>query len=832
MIFNFLKQLPFLLFLAACQNKNSPNVVIKIPLKTTQSSVEISEELQQSTGLSVGSYQQVQSIFQSECYSCHGQNGANAGNVGDVTNLKSLSDNGYVIRGEAAEKSKLFMRLISGTQPMPPAPKPRLSPEKIATVKNWIESKPQTRTTVDYASVYETIAADFASFSGEEKPNIRYFHLVNRYNSGAPDTVLEQTRRALSKTLNMLSTAGEVSKPIAIDTRNLVYRVNLKAYELDRPETFYTQMLKTIFPILSSEKVEKWFPDPEERDVRKFYGARYKEIFEGRRSESHFIQPERHTFQEGLPVADHPLLKMMAQEMRESAQKIDDASSRVYGGIAESERADSKKCQQEANPAGVQCSYPLPLVRADWFVSQVAGNMRMRIYYHASGLDDDTVTLDAALGIDDVEGFLRDNVQSFNWDNVPKEQKLMRAGFNNSGVSINHRSFERVPLDYLPGRPLWRAYEFKDKSQVKYEKHDLFRFPVGPIFEIGADGEVGYECINMMTDLSTRLDDGTVVRTLSLMDHGLLYPSKLPEGEEPTVVSKLKALPEGDPKREELIAEFKSLFGHTDFNNWRSDDYMKANNGNLPIKEDGLYAGRRMIQCELESSNPLAFRHETLEYLFLRKNGLQSFVNVGLQAQHIDYKIPNQRALESKEALLIPAHDRPELMVVGAPLSCLSCHGQGFIEKEDQVKRYVFEANRPEGVSELFWNKVKEKVSRYHVPFDELKEAMSADNAVLRNALTQAGVDYRDPEPIVETYRTWAIPGMTFSMVAQELELTENDLSRAILYDADLAMILREFKVPNATLKRSEFEKNYRTIMCKVHKSCKTIDSANIIPLQ
>ncbi len=818
------------LFFPACRSKNQPNEVVKITklVKTDDSTqVNMSQTALQSSVLK---------LFESQCYSCHGQSGANSGSIGNILNLEALKEKGLVKVGSPLE-SKLYQRMLSTTQPMPPTG--ILSKDKTELVKAWIEMKPETRQLISYDSVYQAIDEDFKKIKQEDKVNIRYFHLVNNYNSGAPDEVIEQTRKALSKMLNMLSTSAEIVKPVAIDSLNLVYRVDLKKYELDRPETMYTFMLKTIFPSLSAENRAKWLPDPAETEVKNYYGARYKEIFEGKLSEATFVEPDLHTFKKGLPLANHPILLQMARQMREAQQKSDPSSLLGFGKISPVEMNESSRCQQEENPAGITCSNPLPLVRADWFVAQVAGNMRMRIYYHAAGMDDDTVTLDAALGIDDVEGSIYDNDPNFDRDSIPKDQRIIRAGFNNSGVSINHRSFERIALNYVPGRPLWRAFEFKDKLKDQYKKHDLFKYAAGPIFEIGSDGEPGFECINFMTNRFTKLANGTSVRTLALLDHGMFYPSKLPNNAEPRIVQELRAIrsdmavaePTGNAKFNELISEFQDLFGHRDYTKWQSDSYI-SQYGQLPLKSSGLFVGNRMIQCELEESNPVAYRHETLEYLFLKRNGLQAFVNVGLKAEHLDYKIPNQRALENKEALLIPAHDRSELLVVGAPVSCLSCHTQGFIEKEDQVAKYVNESNKPDNVSEEFWNRVKSKIEAFHVPFDELKQQMAKDNEIFRDALGKTGVNYKDPEPIVDTYRSWAIPGMTFAHVAEELQISQKQLKQSMLFDGEVGNLLREFKIPNATIRRAEFEKAYRTLMCKIHQSCKEIDALNIIPNQ
>lgn len=160
-------------------------------------------------------------------------------------------------------------------------------------------------------------------------------------------------------------------------------------------------------------------------------------------------------------------------------------------------------------------------------------------------------------------------------------------------------------------------------------------------------------------------------------------------------------------------------------------------------------------------------------------------------------------------------------MVVGAPLSCLSCHTQGFIEKEDQVSKYIESAPRPQNIGEEFWEKLKRKISSYHVPFDELKAQISKDNDVFRNALNSAGINYKDPEPIVDTYRNWAIPGMTFAQVAEDLEVSQQKLREFMKTNAEVGDLLREFNIPNVTIRRAEFEKAYRKLMCTIHGSCK-----------
>ena len=748
-------------------------------------------------------------LLEAECYSCHGKEGANAGNMGNVLNISSMVEKKLIKFGDA-KGSRLLQRMLDKKQPMPVAG--LLPAEKIRIIEQWILSDtPYNRTPVVFEDVYKLISEDLEKQAN--KVDIRYFQMVNLYNSGAPNSLIQSTRMGLAKMLNMLSTAEKIVKLSPIDDKKLVYRVNLQDYDLHRPETMYTQMLKNQFPRMSNEQKDKWLPDLEERKIENFYGGRFKEVFEGKSSLSEFLKPGEHTFKDGLPFPQNPMLKEMALKMRESGQNPESTKELDW----------TKACQNPKSDYS-DCSSPIPLMRADWFVSQVAANMRMRLYYHVSGMDDDTVTLDAALGIDDVEGFLYSPDPDFNPNNTDKE-KIIRAGFNNSGVSINHRSIERIPLDYSAGRPLWRAYEFKEKS--KFEFADIFDFAAGPFFEISAGGDPGYECITFMSPRYMMV--GTQkVRTLRLLDLGLFYPSKMPDGRDPAIVTRLKNLKETNPlmdsdEANELLTEFEELYHHKDYMNYGAQAYKSAYGGKLPEIDAGELGKQNMIECEAPLATP-TFRHESLEYFFLKKNGMPGFVNVGLKAEHLDYKVPNQRAMEGKNALLIPAYDKPETMVVAAPLSCLSCHAKGYIEKKDMVRDYVSQANYSE--------QVKKKIQYHHVPLDDLKNQMAKDNQVLRTAMSEAEVNIDEPEPIVETYRNWAIPGLNIVQVASELEITPKSLKKLMAEDPKVKKVLKELVIEGSVLKRSEFEHAYYDLMCWIHGSCKEVPKENIIPAQ
>ena len=79
---------------------------------------------------------------------------------------------------------------------------------------------------------------------------------------------------------------------------------------------------------------------------------------------------------------------------------------------------------------------------------------------------------------------------------------------------------------------------------------------------------------------------------------------------------------------------------------------------------------------------PLGFHHDGGENIFNLPNGLQAYMLVDAKGGRID-KGPTAIVSDPK---------RPDRAVING-LSCMSCHNQGMIEKEDQVRKHV-EANR------------------------------------------------------------------------------------------------------------------------------------------
>jgi hypothetical protein len=121
-------------------------------------------------------------------------------------------------------------------------------------------------------------------------------------------------------------------------------------------------------------------------------------------------------------------------------------------------------------PAFEYCSQQtdciLPLVRGDWFVAVAS---RPPLYHQVLQLPETDVELEKQLLVDVQENF--------------RVERVVRAGFNGSGVSRNNRLIERHESAY---GAYWKSYDFAGNVG----RQNLFAYPLGP--GVADDAESGF----------------------------------------------------------------------------------------------------------------------------------------------------------------------------------------------------------------------------------------------------------------------------------------------------------------------------------------------------
>jgi hypothetical protein len=157
-----------------------------------------------------------------------------------VIDLSKLVSGKKVVAREPGN-SKLYKRLTSKTNPMPPEEeKTRPSPADIEVIRQWIEagaSAAQTlvnRQIISEASVTLAIQADLQKLEARARPFIRYFTITHLYNAGFSEDELQTYRHGLSKLINSLSWETGIAKPKAIDREKTIYRIDLRDYRWGR----------------------------------------------------------------------------------------------------------------------------------------------------------------------------------------------------------------------------------------------------------------------------------------------------------------------------------------------------------------------------------------------------------------------------------------------------------------------------------------------------------------------------------------------------------------------------------------------------------------------
>lgn len=89
----------------------------------------------------------------------------------------------------------------------------------------------------DWDQLYALVASDLSGQSADDQPFLRYVSLAERYQDSDCSSALVAERQGLSKLLNSLSISASITQPVATDSGQRLYRIDLRDYDWDRPIT-------------------------------------------------------------------------------------------------------------------------------------------------------------------------------------------------------------------------------------------------------------------------------------------------------------------------------------------------------------------------------------------------------------------------------------------------------------------------------------------------------------------------------------------------------------------------------------------------------------------
>jgi hypothetical protein len=183
---------------------------------------------------------QVQGILDLNCSSCHGA--AGLGGMNYIADLQALIDNGKIVKGDA-DASPVYIALSQQRMPPPAILDQRPSSGEVELIKTWIDGLADVEECsndgefVSFDQVYATMNQDIQRQDAGDRQFIRYLGVVNAFNAGACGAALEREQYALLKTINSLSTETQIRQPQPIDSRSLIYRIDIRDYGWDEAVT-------------------------------------------------------------------------------------------------------------------------------------------------------------------------------------------------------------------------------------------------------------------------------------------------------------------------------------------------------------------------------------------------------------------------------------------------------------------------------------------------------------------------------------------------------------------------------------------------------------------
>lgn len=181
--------------------------------------------------------QEVLGMLDRNCASCH-QAPAALGNLDYVLDIDQLITSGMIKVGDP-ENSTLLLRMKQGNMPPAYITDQRPTAGEIGQVESWIQGLGVAETCepldfMDIDEIWETIQADIISVDADDQPFVRYMTATYASNGGVCGDVLDRQRYGLFKAINSVSTEARIGNPVAIDSQETIYRIDIRDYNWDR----------------------------------------------------------------------------------------------------------------------------------------------------------------------------------------------------------------------------------------------------------------------------------------------------------------------------------------------------------------------------------------------------------------------------------------------------------------------------------------------------------------------------------------------------------------------------------------------------------------------
>ena len=176
--------------------------------------------------------EKVRAVLAANCGSCHGPGGSGKGGFSYLLDQERLVSRNLVRPGKPAE-SPLYQRIAD--KEMPPAGKKPPTDAERLLLRQWIEAgapswQPAAAAVqlVTTAALLKIVRDDLQSLDPRQRRFARYLTLSHL--SPLPAEEMQRHRQAVAKLVNALSWHPRVTRPLAVDAAETVYRLDLRDY--------------------------------------------------------------------------------------------------------------------------------------------------------------------------------------------------------------------------------------------------------------------------------------------------------------------------------------------------------------------------------------------------------------------------------------------------------------------------------------------------------------------------------------------------------------------------------------------------------------------------
>jgi serine/threonine-protein kinase len=209
------------------------------PMSSLADPTQAEQDFSDSADFSTPLGQQVVGILENNCGACH-SNGVKSGDMDYILDLGSLIENGKIVPG-SKDNSPLFTRMQLGSMPPAFIQDQRPSRGDVDLVGQFITElgagDGPACDPVDFLSyddMFTMMQQDVLQLDVEDRPFTRYLQVSYASNAGLCGLDLDSQRFALFKMINSVSLNPKITKPVAIDANQLVFRIDIRDYDWDR----------------------------------------------------------------------------------------------------------------------------------------------------------------------------------------------------------------------------------------------------------------------------------------------------------------------------------------------------------------------------------------------------------------------------------------------------------------------------------------------------------------------------------------------------------------------------------------------------------------------